>query len=242
MKFADRVAMRRAMSRRMILVATAAGLLAACSTTVPPGGFPDLAYSHLPPINLAVARVDVVQEYRPPGKKPNVEHLFPVVPALAAERWARDRLKAVGGEGVARVTISRASAVEVPLNRTPGLPGVFTTDQSERYDAVIEIKIDILAGDGREAASVAARAERRRTVPENITLLGREKVWFEMTEAMMNDLNASLERQIQENFGRWLVRSGGGAPAGGSRPAGGGPAGAGSGGSTGAPVTTTPLQ
>lgn len=224
--------MRRVLSRRTVFLAAASaalGLLAGCETQVPRSDFPELAYSQLPPINLSVARIDVIQQYHPPGKKPNVEHLFPVVPALAAERWARDRLKAVGADGVARVTVVYAGVVEVPLKRMGGIEGAFTTEQSERYDGAIEIKIEILTGDGRMAASVSSRAERRRTVPEDITLLGREKVWFEMTEAMMNDLNASLDRQIKENFGRWLV--------GGAAPGGGGSTSPSEG-----PIKVTPLQ
>lgn len=225
--------MRHTMSRRLVILAAAAMMslgFPGCETTVPRSGFPDLAYSHLPPINLAVSRVDVVQQYRPPGKAPNVEHLFPVLPALTAERWARDRLKPAGADGVVRVTVVTASVVEVPLKRTTGIQGMFTTDQSERYDGALEIKVDLVTADGREAASVSSRAERRRTVPENITLLAREKVWFEMTEAMMNDLNASLERQIRENFRRWLV-GGGGATGGGASP-----------GRSDGPVQITPLQ
>lgn len=193
----------RPLIRRSLLFA-ALLLAAGCETEVPRPGFPELAYSHLPPIRLDVARIEVVQRYRPPARKPNVEHLFPVVPAMAAERWARDRLKAAGSAGVARVTVVYAGVVEVPLKRTGGLAGMFTTEQSERYDGAIEVSIDVLDGAGRTMASVSSRAERRRTVPEDITLLGREKVWFELTEAMMNDLNISLERQIREHLGRWL--------------------------------------
>ena len=50
-----------------------------------------------------------------------------------------------------------------------------------------------------------SRAERSRTVAEDVSLIDREKVWFEMTEAMMNDLNASLQRQINEHL-RAFVR------------------------------------
>ena len=51
---------------------------------------------------------------------------------------------------------------------------------------------------------VSSRAERSRTVAENITPYGREKIWFAMTEAMMNDLNVQLERQIRTHFTGYL--------------------------------------
>ena len=194
----------------VLLTALAVTALAGCETPVRAPDFPQLTYAHLAPFRLAVGRVEVVVDYTSPAKAPNVEHLFPVHPAAAAERWAHDRLRAagptlgVGGGGLVRATVVNAAVVEVPLKRTTGLRGAFTIDQSERYDGLIEMRIELTAADGRHRASVTSRAERSRTVAENISIQDREKVWFEMTGAMMNDLNASLDRQIRKNFAAFL--------------------------------------
>ena len=90
------------------------------------------------------------------------------------------------------------------MQRTTGIRGAFTTDQSERYDGTLSIKIEIIGPHGRQLASVQSKANRSRTVPENITVTDREEVWFRMAEAMMNDLNLSLERQLLKHFKRWL--------------------------------------
>ena len=186
------------MARNLALAAVMFGTIAACQTPDPEPTYPELSYGHLGTIPLDVARIEVVLAYAPPAKKPNVEHLFPVSPLSVAERWIADRLRAAGRTGVARATITQASVVEVVLDRTRGLRGVFTIDPSERYDGVIEIDIRILGDDGREKAAVLSRAERSRTVAEGVSLNDRERVWFEMTEAMMNDLNTSLQRQINQ--------------------------------------------
>jgi hypothetical protein len=62
----------------------------------------------------------------------------------------------------------------------------------------------MIGPDGRQLAMVSSRATRSRSVPENITLAERERVWFRLTESMMNDLNLALEQQIREHFARWL--------------------------------------
>jgi len=180
--------------------------LAACETTPAPRAFADLRYGHLPPIQLNAARVTVVPQYKSNTVKPHVEAEFPVEPAMVAAQWARDRLRATGSGNSVRAMIINGAVVEVPLKRSTGIIGVFTNDQSERYDATLEVKIQMLAPDGREMASVASRASRSRSVPENISLAEREKIWFALTEAMMNDLNVSLERQILEHFSPWLNR------------------------------------
>ncbi len=49
-----------------------------------------------------------------------------------------------------------------------------------------------------------AVAERLRTVPENITLNQREQVWFELTEDVMRDLDAELQRTILRYLARFV--------------------------------------
>ncbi len=187
----------------VVAAALCAGL-AACESVPPRQQFPEITFSHLPRINLDVARIEVVQAYKAPGAKPNVEHLFPVAPASIAERWARQRLRAVGAGGSARATVVSAAVVEVPLKRTTGLRGAFTTDQSERYEGVLEMKIELAASGARARAAVTARTELSRTVPENISLNDREKLWFQMTEEMANQLNVLLEREIKKHFKAYL--------------------------------------
>ena len=189
---------------RLCLAGLAVAVLASCETALPLNEFPDLRYNHLTPIRLDAVRIEVVEQYKSSGVKPYVEHEFPRRPATIAARWATDRLKAVGTRNIVRATILKGSVVEVPLARTDGVKGVFTTDQSEQYDGTLSVRLEIIGPDGRQLAYVTSQATRSRSVPEDITLADREKAWFRMTESMMNDLNLSLERQINQHFKSWL--------------------------------------
>jgi hypothetical protein len=191
-------------SIRLFLAGLAVAILASCETTLPLNEFPELRYSHLAPIRLDAVRIELVEQYKSIGARPYVEHEFPHRPATIAARWATDRLKAVGTANVVRVTILKGSVVEVPLARTTGVKGVFTIDQSEQYDGTLAVRIEIIGPGKRQLAYVTSQATVSRSVPEDITLADREKVWFRMTEAMMNDLNLSLERQIRQHFKSWL--------------------------------------
>jgi len=189
---------------RLVPAVLAVAFAAGCDTILPLNAFPDLRYNHLAPIRLDAVRVDVVEEYKSIGARPYVEHEFPQRPAAVAARWATDRLHAVGTSNIVRVTILKGSVVEVPLARTSGVKGVFTIDQSEKYDGALSVRIEIIGPDGRQLAYVTSQATVSRSVSEDITLADREKTWFRMTEAMMNELNLSLERQIREHFKSWL--------------------------------------
>ena len=185
-------------------VFAAAVILSGCAKEVQKPGFPQISFAHLQPISLNVARVEVENRYVSPATRPNVEHEFPVSPAAAASNWGRDRLRAVGQSGTARVIVRRASVVEVPLKRSTGIKGAFTRDQSERYDAIIDMMVEVRDARGNVRVSAESTAKRSRSVSENISLNEREKVWFSMTEAMMADLNTALENQIRIHMKEWL--------------------------------------
>lgn len=189
---------------RLIAVAALAAAVAGCAAKPPAPKFPPLSFAHLTPIRLDIASIEVINAYRAPAKKPNVEHLFPVKPVDPAMRWGMDRIMPVGAAGVARVTVKRASVVEVSLKRTTGIRGSFTTDQTERYDGVVEMTVVITDGRGRERGRITSRTERTKSVPEDITLNDRDKVWYELTRAMMNDLNTSLENQIRKHLAKFV--------------------------------------
>ena len=133
-----------------------------------------------------------------------MEHEFPVSPAAVASNWGRDRLRAVGQSGVARVVVRRASVVEVPLKRTTGVTGAFTRDQSERYDAIIDMMVELRDAAGNVRVTAESTAKRSRSVSENVSLIEREKIWFEMTETMMSDLNTALENQVRIHMKEWI--------------------------------------
>lgn len=178
--------------------------LGACETTPPRATYPDLTYGHHGKIALEVGEIEIASGYVPPLKAPHVEHLAPVQPEAAMRRWVKDRLEASRPNGRARVTIKDARIVAVPLEVTRGIRGFFTTDQSERYDAALEMVIEILGPGGVQQGFVRARAERSRTVAEGTPLADRERVWFEITEALMNELNVELERSIRKHLARFV--------------------------------------
>ena len=184
--------------KSLIVLLLAAGALSACDTPPTRAPFPKLTYSYLPPYRLAVARVEVVDQYRPPMTPPNVEQNFPVSPSGTAEEWGRDRLQAVGGNARAVYTVLRGDATETHLagDEGSGLFGDFTIPQSERYDLNIDVRLQIIDPSGRVTATVNANATRSRTVAADATLNDRERVWFNMTEQAMSDLNASLDKSI----------------------------------------------
>ncbi len=180
--------------------------LAACQPAPALTVFPDPSYAHLGQIRLDVGTLDIVEAYRPPLAAPNVEHVFPVPPVTAARAWARDRLVAAGiaASGRAVFTVREASVVQTELATTGGVRGAFTVDQAHRYDAVLTVELEILGPGGGQRGRVNVTAKRSQTAPEDITLDGRDRLWFAMTEALIADMNRELEARIGAILGPFL--------------------------------------
>ncbi|MEK9672612.1 MAG: hypothetical protein VW268_08925 [Rhodospirillaceae bacterium] len=180
--------------------------ISACTTPDPAVTLPSVTFQHLPPLNLAVARIDVVRAYASPLKAPNIEHKMETTPTQALSVWANDRLKAVQPSGghQARLTIDTASIVETPLKRTEGIRGAFTTDQSHRYDLDLRATIEILDRNGQRIGHATARINRNRTMPENATLNELHSAWFDLMENGLQEFNKEMELNMRHFLKDWV--------------------------------------
>lgn len=191
-------------TRRLFLSMVAAGLAAGCARPDPTVRFADLTFTSRNPVVLDAARLEVIDEYRMPLADPNVEHRAPLAPGAAAERWARDVLRASGPGGRAVFRITRGSLVENRLQTTGGLKGMFTVDQAERYDAAIEGRLDLYGNDGRPLGNAQARASRYQTIAEDASLNDRQKLWYALVEATATDFADAMERAIRDKLAPYV--------------------------------------
>jgi hypothetical protein len=77
---------------------------------------------------------------------------------------------------------------------------MFRTEQSDRYDLHIAVKLEV-ANPRLQANGIAtAEAFRSQTVAENMTMNQREAVWFQMTESAMRELDEKLEAAIKDKL------------------------------------------
>lgn len=195
-------------STRMAMIVAATLALGACQTAAPEiQKLPEISFAHKQPINLNIAELRIDPQYQPPGRKPNVEHLMPVSPEGAAVRWAQDRLRPMGaaGSGAARMIISDARVVEVPLPVEKGLTGLFKEEQAERYEGFLDISIQILDERSLPIADVVARASRTRSVPQGISLNERDRVLHQLVEDMITDIDNQMDGLIRTYMARWVL-------------------------------------
>ncbi len=147
----------------------------------------------------------MANEFKPTFQEPNIEHLMPVPPATVMQHWAEQRLEARGVNNVAKFTIVDAQVKATPLKVDTGITGAFKLQQAVRYDASVAGMLEIVDDRGFRRAFASARVSRSRTLPEDASLNEREKVWFELTEALMRDFDAEMEQNIRAHVGGFVM-------------------------------------
>jgi hypothetical protein len=190
----------------LALALLGAGLLVGCGGGPPPPPvFPDLTFAHRGQLVFDAGRIDVVDEFYPPLKPPHVEHEMPLKLAAGAAKWAKDRLSTAGkSRRLVKFAIKTAQVIESELPRTGGLRGALTVEQAQRYDAELEVMIELLSPTGFREAYATASVRRSATVPETITLNGRQQVLFTLAEQTLREMDAELERNVRRYMGGHL--------------------------------------
>lgn len=197
--------MRRHITLRLSMLLTALLVLGGCPSA-PSRISSEITFADREPIRLDVANIEIVQRFQPALADPFVDHLFPQEPAAVIRRWAQDRLAAAGTSGTATLIIQEASVKEDILPRNPGLQGLVTIEQSERYEARYVVRIEIVQPATGRTGSADVLAVRSITAPENASLADRERIWFTLTEDTARDLDARFEQEVMTGLPQFLAR------------------------------------
>ena len=160
----------------------------------------------LPQFDLAVAEIKVIPAYAP-GPGSSAEQAVPFAPKAALELWAKTHVQARGRQGQAWIVIRDASisAKKVPP-RTGNWREWFRRQPVERYDAVLELEVQIKDDAGRTRAQTVARATHARFLMDDHRDYQRERTT--QLQALSDEIIAAalkrLEREVRTNLARWV--------------------------------------
>lgn len=187
------------MAAAVTVAATAGGVRAERIQEPPPAPL-------LPQFNLAVAEIQIVPAYTaPPGSE--AESAVPFAPKTALETWAKTHVQAVGRQWQAWIVIRDASisAKKVPP-KTASWRDWFRRQPVERYDAVLELELQIRDDAGRVRAQTVARATHARFLMDDYRDYQRERTT--QLQALTDEVIAAalkrLEIELRTNLARWV--------------------------------------
>jgi hypothetical protein len=159
----------------------------------------------LPQFALVVAEIRVVPAYTPPPG--TAEHAVPFAPKTALEAWAKTHVRAVGRRGQAWIVIRDASitARRVPV-KTETFRDWFRRQPVERYDAVLELELQIRDEGGVMRAQTLARATHARFLMDDHRDYRRERVaqLQQLSDEIIAAALKRLESEVHANLARWV--------------------------------------
>ena len=177
-----------------------------CQTVGKLEKFPTMTFTHLSKMRLLVRDIKILELQKNQITPPYITHQFPISPAEATRRWAKDKLQIGGKKNTARLIIKIAEAKQIPLKIDKTFVGSFKNQQSDRYETGIFAKLEILNEKKEIKAMVEAKAEHFKTVSEATSLSDRRKIWYNMIEVLMNEFNKEIDKNINNNFQKYLIK------------------------------------
>ncbi|MEJ0009997.1 MAG: lipoprotein [Alphaproteobacteria bacterium] len=192
--------------KKPLLFAIALLALAGCVDSAETYHAQRFDFATQPSVRINVARVKVVNAYRPPLAAPNVEQDFPTPPAKAVALWVRQRLQAAGTQGVLEVTIDDASVRENKLPVDKSVSGFFTDQQTSRLDARLHVTLRLYTGgDAMSAASGDITVTRSVTLNRKASVTDRERAFDDMVAAMMTDFDMQAHDRLNSYFKAYML-------------------------------------
>lgn len=198
------------MRRRVLTLALAGGAALSLAGAAPAAWAarePELPpAAPLPQFKLAVAQIQIVPAYAPPPGAA-AEVAVPFAPKTALETWAKTHVQAVGQRGRAEIVIRDASitAKKVPPV-TRNWRDWFRRQPVERYDAVLELELQIRDDAGPVRARTVARATHARFLMDDFRDYERERViqLQRLTDEIIAAALKRLEIELRANLGQWM--------------------------------------
>ncbi len=176
--------------RSILLLPLAAASSCARPEPLPPPLLAPMSWTHLTPLPLDVAALEIVPT-SPPPPPGDVGALLSPPPAEAVRGMARDRLSAVGGSGQAVFLVTAASLV-----RNGGRGGA-------PLRCVLGCRVEVTgkAGEDDGPGFAEARVDHEVSGPDAARLRAADL----LLRQAMDDLNVEFEFQLRRNLRRWLA-------------------------------------
>lgn len=185
----------------LLLACTALLGLTGCVTTPAPPP-EQMTFDTLQPFPLYVASYEIQNQTAPMlgFSDESVDKGFVASVNKTVDDYLHHRFSSVGTNGKFLAVLKEAS-VKRSIQPSDNRVGVWlNVDKRDRFDMKVVVHMAIFGVGNFEKKGIDVIANRMLTVPEHVTLAERERLQMEALDNMIDDLDASIQQVLKEDF------------------------------------------
>jgi hypothetical protein len=172
-------------------------ILSGCVYAPPASELPELSYANIQPLSLDVGSIEIVNQVFLGVN--NAQPFMAQSPSAALTSMLQNRLKAVGqNRDRLLVTIEEAAITQKFLPKEEGFRDIFFNDPDTGLVGVMKVRVDLKPAiqSQHQGAFVQVSANRSGTILESATAADRERVYLELTENLIRDIQTGLDESL----------------------------------------------
>lgn len=180
-------------------------LLVACASPPEPAAPTEVTFAADTILNVDATSLDVRFASAPPTNYPHVGHRSPVTFEAAARKWVDARFQLTGNTASAlRVTFNKGEITEELLPVKTGFSGTFKKEQAAKYEARLEVALELVDANGKVLALASGEARNTHTVSEDATENVKRTVWVGMVGQAFDSLDQEIMPRIHQGMGAYV--------------------------------------
>ena len=166
-----------------------------------------LNFDHLEKISLNISEIEIISIYKPPLKRPNVDHLYEETLSQVASRYFLYKFNTLDNNKRLRIVIKEASLKKNTKKNSQksAIINLFNNKSSTSYYAVLKVEIQIINERGFIISKINSEVFLSKSDTKNLSINEDLMIYFEICEKIIMLLDEELYKQINKHFKKYLI-------------------------------------
>ncbi|MBL42782.1 MAG: hypothetical protein CMM49_09005 [Rhodospirillaceae bacterium] len=166
-----------------------------------------LNFDHLEKISLNISEIEIISIYKPPLKRPNVDHLYEETLSEIASRYFLYKFNTLDNNKRLRIVIKEASLKKNTKKNSQksAIINLFNNKSSTSYYAVLKVEIQIINERGFIISKINSEVFLSKSDTKNLSINEDLMIYFEICEKIIMLLDEELYKQINKHFKKHLI-------------------------------------
>ena len=148
------------------------------------------------PLYFSVNKLEVLDNYKMPLTKPNVEHKMRRSPSVILTSWAHNVIRTEGNAGYVKLIINRASATVNNIDAKNTIFNFFKNKQSYRVKVIFSGRLEIFDKKTKKSGYINIETSFSKTAPEAASLSELEKIYDYVTIEALGKFDKEFRKRL----------------------------------------------